>query len=335
MTRGAPYNFIPKGINLILRPPLLLPMLLLVALVAACGGEAPEPPAGPVAPVGEVAPPMEGAPARLVFAFQKQNDPRRIRENADRAAAFLTERVGIETEVLVPASYGASVQALVSNRAHVAYLSSIPFLLARQEAPVELLLAEVREDRTEYDSVFVVRRDSPFESLEDLRDKRVMWTSPTSTSGYVMAYSRLVDEGLLAPRQSPAEFFSSVNYAGGYDRALLAVHNGQADVCAVSYYTVEGDRADVYSTPEMRGNLRVLARTSGVPTHLVCIRGDLPAALKDQIQQALLEMSEEQPDLLADVYGAARFAIVDEDDHVEGAFQALQNTGLGLQGLVN
>jgi phosphonate transport system substrate-binding protein len=301
-------------------------------VLTACSGPGPAPPSESGPGGGTVLP--DGAPAKLVFAFQKQNDPRRIRQTADQAAAFLTERLGVPTEVLIPASYGASVQALVSNHAQVAYLSSIPFLLAREEAPVEMLLAELREDRTEYDSVFVVRKDSPYQSLADLRGKRVMWTSPTSTSGFVMAYSRLVDEGLLQPRQPPGEFFEAVNYAGGYDRALLAVFNQQADVCAVSYYTIEGERADVYSTPAMREQLRVLARTSGVPTHLVCIRADLPDPWKQRIQQALLDMSQERPELLADVYGAATFAVVEEEEHVHGAFRALQNTGLGLRGLV-
>lgn len=301
--------------------------LLILALFTGCGGGTDQPQSGEQ---GEAQ-----APSRIIFAFQKQSDPRQIRENADRAAAFLTERIGIETEVLVPASYGASVQALVSNRAHVAYLSSIPFLLARDEAPVEMVLAEVREDRTEYDSVFVVRKDSPYQTLEDLRGSRVMWTSPTSTSGYVMAYSRLVDEGLLEARQDTSEFFSTVNFAGGYDRALMAVNNNQADVCAVSYYTVEGDRADVYSTPEMRENLRVLARTSGVPTHLVCMRSDLPADVKTRIREALLALSQEHPEILADVYGAAEFAVVDEAEHVEMSYRALANTGLGLRSLVN
>lgn len=297
---------------------------LLLAFLASCGG-------GNEQRTSDE--PSE--PTRIVFAFQKQSDPRQIRENAERAAAFLTERIGIETEVMVPASYGASVQALVSNRAHVAYLSSIPFLLARDEAPVEMVLAELREDRTEYDSIFVVRKDSPYETLEDLRGARVMWTSPTSTSGYVMGFSRLVDEGLLEARQDTGEFFSTVNFAGGYDRALMAVNNNQADVCAVSYYTMEGDRADVYSTPELRENLRILTRTSGVPTHLVCMRSDLPQGVKDRIREALLAMSEEHPELLADVYGAAEFAIVDESEHVEGAYRALTNTGLALRGLVN
>lgn len=311
----------------------LFTVVLALLLVAGCGSQVSTPQGDTSAGPGSTS--ADQVPNKLVFAFQKQNDPRRIRETADQAAKFLTERLGIPTEVLIPASYGASVQALVSNHAQVAYLSSIPFLLAREEAPVQMLLAELREDRTEYDSVFVVRQDSPFQDLADLRGKRVMWTSPTSTSGFVMAYSRLVDEGLLEPRQPPSEFFESVNYAGGYDRALLAVANDQADVCAVSYYTIEGDRADVYSTPAMRENLRVLARTSGVPTHLVCIRADLPEDLKQRIQAALLQMSEERPELLADVYGAAQFAVVREDEHVEGAYRALQNTGLGLKGLVN
>ena len=75
--------------------------------------------------------------------------------------------------------------------------------------------------------LFVVKKDSPYKSLQDLKGKRMMFTSPTSTSGYVMAYSRLVDEGLLQPKENPNKYFGEVRFAGGYDRALLAVLNDQ------------------------------------------------------------------------------------------------------------
>src|SRR5690606_37542005 len=116
-------------------------------------------------------------------------------------SAYLSERINMPVETVVPSIYGATVQALVSNRAHVAYVSSLPYVLARQEAPVTMPLAEVRGGKTEYDSIFVVRADSDLQSLEDLRGKRMAFTSPTSTSGYLMSYSRLVDDGLLAPKQ--------------------------------------------------------------------------------------------------------------------------------------
>jgi phosphonate transport system substrate-binding protein len=273
-------------------------------------------------------------PERLVFAFQKQKDPQSVREDADRVARFLSEELGIPVEVHVPASYGASVQALVSNQAQVGYLSAVPFLLARQESPMKLLLAEVRNGRTDYDSIFVVRRDTSRQTVADLKGAKMAFTSATSTSGYVMPFSRLVNDGLLEKGQEPKEFFGETRFAGGYDRALLAVLNGQADVCAVSDYTMEGPKADVYLNADQRDQLRILDRTGGVPTHLICVRGDLPASLQDRIRQALLKLSQEQPELLADVYGASEFREVDEDQHLRSAVQALQNTGLSLKGLV-
>jgi phosphonate transport system substrate-binding protein len=246
----------------------------------------------------------------------------------------VSEGIGIPVRVVIPASYGASVQALVSQKADVAYLSAIPYLLAREETPMEILVVEQRDGRTDYDSVFVVAKDSPIQSLADLRGKRMMFTSPTSTSGYVMASSRLVDEGFLAKGQDPAQFFSTVNFGGGYDRALLAVLNGQADVCAVSDYTVEGEKTDVYITAENLAKLRVLAETPGVPTHLIAARAGLSEDVRTRLTQTLLKLSQEHPDLLADVYGASTFVAAQGDEHVAGAAKALENTGIGATSLV-
>jgi phosphonate transport system substrate-binding protein len=199
---------------------------------------------------------------------------------------------------------------------------------------VRLVLAEVRDGKTDYNSIFVVRSDSPIQSLADLKGTRMLFTSPTSTSGYLMPFSRLVDEGLLAPKADPATFFSRVSYAGGYDRALLGVLNGQADVCAVSDYTMIGDKADVYLAAESRAKLRILAETPGVPTHGICLRSDLPAELQEKIINALLRLSEERPKLLSDVYGSAQLRKVDEAEHLRGTIRALENTGLGVEGFV-
>ena len=161
-----------------------------------------------------------------------------------------------------------------------------------------------------------------------------MFTSPTSTSGYVMAYSRLGDEGLLEAKQKPDAFFSTAEFANGYDKALLAVLNGQADACAVSDYTMEGPKAGAYLTTEDREGLRVLSQTPGVPTHLIGARADLPQDLRDAIKAALLEVSRDNADMLADVYGAARFVESTAERHLVGAVKALTNTGLAAQALV-
>jgi phosphonate transport system substrate-binding protein len=267
-------------------------------------------------------------PRELVFIFQKQKDPAAIKDHADQVARYLSRELGMPVRAQVPGDYAASVQALVSRKADIAYVSSMPFLLARRDGQATLLLAEQRTDpqgrhRTEYDSIFVVRADSPLQSIDDLlanaRDLRMCFTSSTSTSGYIMAYSRLVREGLLRPRQDPQQAFRQVTYGGGYTQALEQVAAGRADVCAVSDYTMEGPNADVYLSAEQRARLRVLGRTRGVPTHLICARGGLSDELKDRVKQALLKLSQEHPELLADVYGASSFVEVDEDEHVKAA----------------
>jgi phosphonate transport system substrate-binding protein len=285
---------------------------------------------------------MAFARDELVFVFQKQKDPATLQASAARLGELLGRELGQPVRVVVPIDYSASVQALVSGQADVAYVSALPFLLARRDGGAELLLAEQRVDaagkaRTEYDSIFVVRGDSALKSLADLkRDSkslRFVFTSPTSTSGYVFPYRRLIAEGVLARKQDPRDAFKSVAFGGSYTQALREVLEGRADVATVSDYTLEGPRADVYLPAAERAQLRVLARTSGVPTHLIAVRKGLTPARKAAIRAALERVAAAEPSLLADVYGASKFVAVNERRHVAAAVQAIDSTGIPIEGL--
>jgi len=288
-----------------------------------------------------------GDPEALVVVFQRQADPMQIKASADEVADFLSRELGMPVQAFVPTDYSATVQAMVSGRADVAYLSAVPFLLARRDAGATLLLAEERVDaqgtpRSDYDSVLVVRQDSPLENIDDLianaSEIRMVFTSPTSTSGFVMPYRRFVNEGLIQPGQSVQSelqrAFRSHAYGGSYALALQQVINGQGDVAAVSFYTVEGDSALRYLQPEELAQLRILARTPGVPTHLICVRGGLSDELTGRIRTALLKLSSERPELLAEVYGARALVEVDENEHVSAAVEALEYLGLPIDGFV-
>lgn len=276
-------------------------------------------------------------PESLVFIFPKQKDPVALQEDAAKVGAFLTQELGMPVKTVVPSDYAASVQALVSKTADIAYVDSIPFVLARRDAGASILLAEQRPDaqgnlRTDYDSIFVVRADSDIKTFDDVKAHhakiRMAFTSSTSTSGYVMAYRRFVKEGILKARQDPREVFASVNFAGSYTLALQQVADGKADLCAVSFYTMEGPKADVYLPKEQRDKLRILTRTPNVPTHVICARGGISEALRGKITAALLKLSAEQPELIEDVYGTKSFVKVDPDKHVAATVEALDYLGL-------
>jgi len=280
----------------------------------------------------------------LVFAFQKQKNPAEVKSAADSVSKYLAKEIGREVKVVIPSDYSATVQALVSKKADFAYTSSLPFLLARRDGGARLVLAEQRKDlsgktKNDYESVIVARKDSKIKSIEDIKknakDLRFVFTSATSTSGFVFANLRLVREGILEPKQNAKKVFKSVRFAGSYTQALQEVAAKRGDVCAVSFYAVEGPKSSKYLPDEVIDQLQVIARTPGVPTHIISARGGLDDKTFNDVKKALLKMSSEKPELLADVYGASTFVEVDEKEHLKNTVEALEVLDAPLVGLVH
>jgi phosphonate transport system substrate-binding protein len=252
-------------------------------------------------------------PTSLTFAFQPQENPEGLHLDTRRFVDFIADETGFEAEVFQPTNYAAVVEALRSKNADVAYFSGLPYLMAHEMAGVELLVVEERDGNPFYYSQWYVLDDSDIESLADLKDQHIAFTSPTSTSGYLFPLAKIIDEGLLERGGDPRDFFGEVLFAGGYEQALLALANGRVAAAAASDYALQQ-----YLDDDQRARIRVLAQQGPVPTHGLAIRGDLPDEVKDAIRQALLKLNEEEHvELLRSVYGARRLVARDHDEHVE------------------
>lgn len=277
--------------------------------------------------------------APLTLVLQKQKDPDALKSAAEHIAQALEKELDRPVRVLIPGDYAATVQALIHQRADAGYLSSIPFLLARRDGGARLLLAEARPDqqgvaRTRYEAVWVVRKDSPYRTLEEAlahsKTLRMAFTSSTSTSGYVFPLNDLIARGVLKKSEDPRQIFRSVAYAGGYTQALEQLLQGRADLAAVSGYTMEGSSAAIYLDDTQRAKLRILERIPNVPTHLIAVGGELDAATADALKQALLKVSKRERALFSQVYGAEALVEVEEDAHVAPTVDAITRTGLPI-----
>ena len=132
---------------------------------------------------------------------------------------------------------------------------------------------------------------------------------------------------ILLDNEDLNQFFSEVIYAGGYDKAMLALFNKQTDAAALSDYAIEGPKADLYGTDLIRKDLRILTKISGVPTHLIAVSKKLPENLRQKIQKAIFVLAKENPELLSSVYGAAEL-VKPAKNHVQKTQEALKLTGL-------
>jgi phosphonate transport system substrate-binding protein len=252
-------------------------------------------------------------------------------------AKAVTNFISKELQQPVEAVFGddtAAVEALRANQADVAFLSSRPALKAQQLANARLYLAEVRATYSgghTYKSIFVVSKDSPLKSgkgnaiLSQLKGKKIAFTSPTSGSGFIFPVAELVQQKLVSDRDRLNGFFGQVTYGGGYDKALQAVLKGQADVAAVSEYTLGAP----YVTPAEASTLRVLYSISGVPAHGVAIDDDVPDSTRKQLIAAMLKLNQPANNqLLKSLYNSTNLVEVDHNTHLKPIADALQRAGM-------
>jgi phosphonate transport system substrate-binding protein len=252
-------------------------------------------------------------------------------------AKAVTEFLSQELQQPIEAVFGddtAAVEALRANQADVAFLSSRPALKAQQLANARLYLAEVRSTYSgghTYKSIFVVSKDSQLKSgqgsgtLSQLKGKKIAFTSPTSGSGFIFPVAALVQQKLVPDRDRLNGFFGQVTYGGGYDKALQAVLKGQADVAAVSEYTLGAP----YITPAEASTLRVLYSISGVPAHGVAIDDDVPVATRTKLIAAMLKLNQPANNsLLRSLYNSTELVKVDHEKHLAPIRIALQRAGM-------
>ncbi|WP_017652084.1 phosphate/phosphite/phosphonate ABC transporter substrate-binding protein [Fortiea contorta] len=270
----------------------------------------------------------------LTIVFPTRSDSTDLQTKANAVAAFLSKELGIP----VTAQIGddtAAVEALRANRADVAFLSSRPALKAEQLANARLYLAEVRENysgKYTYDSVFVVpsnssltTKNSAKATLEQLRGKKIAFTSPTSGSGFIFPVSELVRQGFVPNRDRLDGFFGQVSYGGNYSKALQAVLRGQAEVATVSEYALYAP----YITAEEKSKLRVLYKISGVPAHGIAIDDDVSPADREKIINALLKLNQPANNqLLRNLYNSTELVRVNHNRHLAPVRDALKRVGI-------
>jgi phosphonate transport system substrate-binding protein len=155
-----------------------------------------------------------------------------------------------------------------------------------------LAAVSVRHGQVSYRSALLVRSDSLFETPNDLAGARVVWTSPGSASGCAIPRLHLQSWGLNLRR------LRSEAFAGSARRALEAVLEGSADLCACCVREDAGRdssraRLDLYRfLPEAAWRLRVLDITEAIPADGLVFAKHVDEALQAHVRDALLDLHE-------------------------------------------
>lgn len=274
---------------------------------------------------------------KITIAILPTQQAEEIMPRANELENFLESRVNADVDVYVPMSYSAVVEALRFGHAQVGLMSAWPMAASAKLAGTDVVLSEVREviidgektNQTYYYSYYVVMKNSSYTKLEDLKGKRAVYASLTSTSGYLFPVAKLVEKGLISkPSQGteadPREFFDTVATPGGYGPAWDTLKRGQADVGVIA-----GDVSEKLFS-EIQENTRIIETQGPIPSHGVVFSKSLQEPQRSELINAFMELNKpENRDLMRKLVSAifVGFKKTSNEEHLAGLSAALNATG--------
>lgn len=228
-------------------------------------------------------------PDTLVWAYSPVEDPA-IYANAfkpftDYLEACLDKRI-----VYYPVqSNAAEIEAMRSGRLHFAGFSTGPTGFAVNLAGAVPFASKAKDGVAQnYNLIAVVRADSEFQTLGDLKGKRVAHTSPSSNSGNLAPIALFPAEG-LDPKTDYTPLMS-----GGHDKSILGLTNGDYDMIAIADDILERmiARGDVNAE-----DYRIIYTSPDFPTSSFAYSNTLAPPLAEKLQQCFLDFT--YPDEMA------------------------------------
>lgn len=249
---------------------------------------------------------VAAAPGGLTLAFIPQENPEKLIGDVKAIGAWLSEQLGVPVDGFVTLDHAAAVEALRNGDADISFMGALPFVLAEAEIGAVPLLAELYRGSPTYTGRIFVRRESELTRLEDLRHRDIAFADPISESGYLYPLDLFVEEGLIAEDMDPNSFFGRTYFAGGYQQAMQAMAAGLVDAAAASQY------AELLLTPEQQAEVRWIAESAPIPSHVVIARPGLDDDLRKGFVAAMLRLNDaENRALLRHVYGPDGYIVAD------------------------
>jgi phosphonate transport system substrate-binding protein len=274
--------------------------------------EAGTPPVPEDAPAAAAQASPQGAQVRLAMsaAFVSESGVGVYKKLAE----YLTRKTGIQTEFVSGLAYGTINSMLEEGTLQCGFICGLPYVMLRDrpQPAAQLVVAPVMKaarygGQPKYFSDLIVRKDSPFQSLQDLKGKTYVYNDELSNSGYNMPRFRLLQLGLTQG------FFGKVLRSGSHEESIRMVAEGEADASFVDSLVLDFDREKGFGHAHQ---VRVLESVGPAGICPLAASAKMPEELRVRLQRELASMHEDpEGRRILDEALLERFTIVDDRNY--------------------
>jgi phosphonate transport system substrate-binding protein len=234
-------------------------------------------------------------PEVLRLAYNPSSDDvQQTNQRYQMLREYLQKELAIPVEMVVAAGYGATVEAMRARKIDAATMGPMSYLLAAEKANAEAIaIPGTNQGPGTYQSCIIVRADSPIKTIDELIQGGGKYTfsfvDPASTSGHLIPRAYLESRDIV-----PEKHFRKLHFANQHVTNVYTVLGGKVDAGA----TMPAMITNLLSRGKVKeGELRTLWESKPIPQSPVCMRKDLPAAFRQDVQKAFLNMHTKAPGL--------------------------------------
>jgi phosphonate transport system substrate-binding protein len=257
-------------------------------------------------------------PSTLVFTYTPVEDPA-VYENVFKPFTdYLSKCTAKRVVFYQVQSNAAEIEAMRSGRLHVGGFSTGPTNYAVNLAgAVPFAVKGNASEWQGYQLVFVVKKDSPYKKLADLKGRKVAHVQPSSNSGNLAPRVLFPKEGLVPDQDY------KVLYSGKHDQTVMGVLSGDFDGGPVA--------SDVFKRMIERGQVkaddfRIIYRSQTFPTSSFAYAHDLEPKLRDTMLKCFYDFRF-TPEMQKAFDGADRFFPITYKEHWAVVRQVAEGSG--------
>ena len=237
-------------------------------------------------------------PPFLLFTYSPLEDPAVYEKVLENYVNHLKTCTGKRVHFYSVLSNAAAIESMRSGRMHLGMFSTGDTAFAVNLAgAIPFAIRGDANGKQGYQLWTIVKADSAFQKLSELKGKKVAHVSPSSNSGNLAPRALMAQEGLVPDKDY------KVLYSGRHENSVTGVSTGDYDAAHVASDVVVRmeDRGLI-----KRGEMRVLYKSASFPPGSMSMAHDLKPELQKKIRECVLQYHY-SPEMVKAFQGADRW----------------------------
>jgi len=289
-------------------------LLVVLSLALSACGPAATPTAAPTEPPATAEPTEPPAPTPteppapelgtaenpIIMALAPSATSQELQTGGEAIAAKLSEMTGLTIKTVVPSNYAAMIEAMGAEQAHIGWLAPVQYIVAHGKGYADVALATVRNGSNHYGFQYVANAEAGFTSYYDaatgkttadaatalaqFADKKPCWTDPLSSSGYILPFGLLSQNGVKVKTGA---------WVQGHPTVIKSVYlSPKGEICDFGATFIDARSNVATDFPDVNDKVVIIwVSEPFIPNDNVSFSAGLPAELREKIAAALLELA--------------------------------------------